>query len=33
MEPKPVGLVLAKDSDLDGNESSLESSEYRISLS
>lgn len=23
MEPKPVGLVLAKDSDLDGNESSL----------
>lgn len=24
MEPKPVRLVLAKDSDLDGNESSLE---------
>lgn len=34
MDPKPVGLVLAKDSDLDGNESILfRSSEYRISLS
>ncbi|KAI1236242.1 hypothetical protein IHE44_0001521 [Lamprotornis superbus] len=27
IEPKPMGLVLAKDSDLDGNESSLESSQ------
>lgn len=24
MDPKPVGFVLGKDSDLDGNESSLE---------